>query len=303
MDALLRGLPFFVEVARQESFTRASEVLDVPLPSVSRRIAALEKELGVRLLHRTTRSVGLTESGKTFYEGCDYILSELDLLRERVVQNEKKTSGRIRVAVPEDVYARFLQGVFGDFARLHPGIELQVLFTSRWVDLHKDPFDLEIRIGPLPDSDLKVRTLAVGHANVYASAELLQYREAPAAPQDLARFPVIWLYQIEHSRLELQKGDTMEAVIVRPAHLVSSISLGLELLLAGQGATLLEETLARPYVEAGTIVRLLPEWHTRSVNISAVMAAEKVPQRIRLFIDYLVSHFAEIKRRLGENLL
>ena len=237
MDTLLRGLPYFLEVARQSSFSRASEALDVPLPSVSRRVAALEKELGVRLLHRTTRSVSLTESGKVFFEGCDYLLSELDMLRDRVVQNEKKASGRVRIAVPTALYYQFLQGVFGSFARLYPGIELQVLFTERWVDLYKDSFDLEIRIGPLPDSDLRVHKIATVSANVYASAEFLQYNPLPKVPRDLERLPCIWLFQIDHMRLELRKAEQTEIVIVRPVHLVSNVSLALELLLAGQGIT------------------------------------------------------------------
>lgn len=294
MDALLRGLPYFLEVARQESFSRASEALDVPLPSVSRRIAALEKQLGVRLLHRTTRSVSLTESGKIFYEGCDYILSELDMLRDRVIQNETGAAGRLRISVPADIYFQFLQGVFGDFTRLHPGIELQVLFTTRWVDLYKDPFDLEIRVGPLPDSDLKVRTLATMRTNIHASTELLQHHPMPQTPRDLEKFPFIWLYQIEHTRLDLQRGEKTEAVIVRPAHLVSNIGLSLELMLAGQGVSLLQEGMAEPFVREGRIVRLLPEWHTPPVNISAVMATARVPQRIRIFIDYLAAHFARI---------
>lgn len=295
MDTLLRGLPYFLEVARQSSFSRASEALDVPLPSVSRRVAALEKELGVKLLHRTTRSVSLTESGKEFYEGCDRILSELDMLRDRVVQNEKRIAGRVRVSVQSEVYFQYLQGAFGDFSRLYPNVELQVLLTSRWVDLYKDPFDLDIRVGPLPDSALRVRTLATVYANIYASVELLRHHPLPESPRDLTRLPFIWLYQLDHSRLELKKKEAVEAVIVRPAHLVSNISLSLELLLAGQGATIMEEAMAKPHVQAGTIVRLLPEWHTPGVNISAVMAGGRVSRRVRAFIEFLAHRFAPMR--------
>ena len=296
MDKILRGLPLFYEVARQKSFSRASEVLDVPLPSLSRRVAALEKELGVQLLNRTTRSVGLTESGKAFFQGCDYILSELDILRERIVMNEKKATGRVRVSVPTDIYYRFLRGVFGDFARLHPGIELQVLFSPRWVDLHTDPFDLEIRIGPLPDSDLKVRKLATVHANIYASPEFLEYHPLPKQPQEISRLPFIWLYQIDHYRLDLVSGKKQETVFVRPAHIVSNVALGLELMLAGQGLLLLETELGHGYVQEGTAVCVLPEWRTSSVEISVVMAMDRVPQRIRIFIDYLAGHFARMSQ-------
>lgn len=295
MDTILRGLPLFVEVARQRSFSRASETLDIPLPSVSRRIASLEKELGVRLLNRTTRSVSLTESGKAFFEGADYILSELDILRERVARSEKEASGRLRVSVPEDIYFRYMQGVFGDFVRLYPGIELQVLFTVRWVDLHKDPFDLEIRVGPLPDSELKVRRLGTVHAGIYASAEFMQYREWPESPQELSKIPCIWLYQIEHFRLELESPDGVDTVLVRPVHLVSNISLALELMLAGQGATMMEERLVQEHVRSGRAVRLLPDWHTVPMDISAVMATGRLPQRIRLFIDYLADRLADMK--------
>ena len=296
MEKILRGLPYFLEVARQRSFSRAAELLDVPLPSLSRRIAALEKELGVKLLNRTTRSVSLTESGVLFYEGGDFILSELDLLRERIVQNETRATGRVRVSVPTDIYYRFLQGVFGEFTRRHPGVELVVLFTPRWVDLHTEPFDLELRVGPLPDSSLRVRKLATLSSNLYASAEFVRCHPIPEKPQDLARLPFIWLYQLDHSRLDLIRGTTLESVIIRPVHRVSSFALGLELMRAGQGVMWLEKEMAKELEEGGSVVRLLPEWHTQPVDMNIVMASDKVPQRIRLFIEYLAAHFAEITR-------
>ena len=296
MEKILRGLPYFLEVARQRSFSRAAELLDVPLPSLSRRIAALERELGVKLLNRTTRSVNLTESGVLFFEGADFILSELDLLRERIVQSETRAAGRVRVSVPTDLYYRFLQGIFGEFTRRHPGVELVVLLTPRWVDLHTEPFDLDIRVGPLPDSDLRVRKLATVTANLYASAEFVRCHPIPEKPQDLAQLPFIWLYQLDHVRLELMRGTAHESVIIRPVHRVSNFALGLELMRAGQGVIWLEKEMAKELEEAGDIVRLLPEWHLRPADINIVMATDRVPQRIRLFIEFLVAHFAQITR-------
>lgn len=294
MDRLLRDMPYFMEVARRKSFTQAADALDVPVSTLSRRIAAMEKSMGVQLLHRSTRIVELTESGKNFYESCDFIVAEVNNARERLVRDLKRPVGRVRLSVQADVYYLFLRGVACSFAAQYPGIEMHVFFSTRWVDLHTEPFDLEIRGGDLPDSDLKVRKLVTANAGLYAAPGLLEIYSAPTNPAELSQLP--WIYHDEpgSSGLELRKDDTVEAVSLRPAHVVNNIAASLEFTLEGLGAAALELSVAGEYEKKGQLVRLLPDWHIPGFAISVVMAGDQLPYRVRLFVDHLATHFASL---------
>lgn len=296
MDRLLRDMPYFMEVARQKSFTLAADALDVPLSTLSRRIAAMEKDLGVHLLHRTTRSVELTESGKTFYESCDHILTEMENTRERMLRDLEKPSGRLRVSLPEYIYHVYMGDILSSFAALYPEIELHVHFTTRWVDLNTEPFDLEIRGGDLPDSDLKVHKLCTVHPALYASPILLEFYKEPEKPGDLKNMPFIFHIAPGNYTLELHRDGRAEIVSLRPVHMAGSISLCLEFALKGLGVAALVAPLTERYEQTGQLVRLLPEWEAPGADISVVMPSGDLPYRVRLFVDYLAEHFRSLPK-------
>ncbi len=293
MDRLLPSMPYFMEVARRRSFTQAADALDIPVSTLSRRIAALERDLGVQLLYRSTRIVELTESGKSFLESCEFIVSEATSARERLVRDQKSPVGLVRLSLLADVYHLYLRGKLGAFATQYPGIELHIIFSTRRVDLHAEPFDLEIRVGRLPDSELKARKLATVHAGVYADPRLLEFYPVPDTPAGLSRLP--WIHNDQPGVIqELHKDDQVELMPSRPAHVVNSLASGLELALAGLGAIPLMTAVAAEYEKKGQLVRLLPEWRTPGLDISVVMAGAQLPHRIRLFVDYLAAHFAKL---------
>ncbi len=205
MERLLRDMPLFVEVAKRRSFTLAADALDMPVSTLSRRIAALEKELGLPLLRRNSRNVELTESGKEFFERCDFIVAEAEMARDIVTRNMKSPTGRVRIALTGDIYHAYMRGAFSAFAAEWPGIHLQVHFSERAVDLLTEPFDLDIRRGPLPDSGLKARRLITLWPSLYASPKLLESYSAPKEPRDLRNTPCITLAQAG-DRWTMRKG-------------------------------------------------------------------------------------------------
>ena len=296
MQKFLADLPFFVEVAKWKSFTQAADALDVPLPTVSRRVAALEKSLGIKLLNRNNRKVELTEAGRGFYENCEFIMSEAQSALENLLRDQRNHTGRIRLALPATAYFSFMQGALGSFAAKYPGIEMHVFFSTRWVDLYTEPFDLEIRTGDLPDSDLVVKKLTHAEMGVYAAPELLSRYPAPREPGDLAAFPYIHMTISPRYSLELRKGDTTESVAMRPAHVVNALALGLDFVLAGQGIAAMTVGTSRTLEQSGTIVRLLPEWTVPGVTISLVRAGGKLPHRVQLFVDHLAAHFKKFRQ-------
>lgn len=291
MQKFLSDLPFFVEVAKWKSFTQAANALDVPLPTISRRIAALEKSLGIQLFNRSKRKVELTEAGCGFYESCEFVVAEAYNALENLLREQRKHTGRIRLALPATVYFTSMQGALGAFAMKYPGIEMHVHFSTRWLDLYSEPFDLEIRTGDLPDSDLIVRKLITSEMGVYAAPELLNRYHVPHEPDELTDFPYIHMTIFSRHGLELRKDGKAEFVSMHPAHTVNGLALALDFLLAGQGIAAIEVGTARKYEQAGEIVRLLPEWSTPGVTISLVRASGKTSHRVQLFVDYLVEYF------------
>lgn len=291
MEKFFRDIPLFVEVARQKNFTRAAQVLSTPTPTVSRRIAAMESALGMPLFRRGPRKTELTDNGRRLYERCRDIVTQADAALDELLRDMKEPAGKVRFSVAPDVYANYLSGVVAGFASRWPSIHLHAHFSERWVDLHVEPFDLDIRVGPLPDSDLIVRRLHTVQPRLYASPALLERYRAPTRPVDLGSIPCISIAQ--HSDYwELSQGKRKEKVPVLAVHTVNSISLSLELALAGIGVAWLVPIVAAKYTESGELIPLLPDWHIPGGVLNAVMADRHVPQRVRLFLDYLVEHFA-----------
>lgn len=291
MEKIMGHLPLFVEAARQMSFTRAADVLGVPLSTVSRRIQALEKALGVPLFYRNTRKMELTEHGKFFFEQSTDIVADVEAAREALSQHMQTPAGRVRLAIPGDIYHGYMLGALGRFAVKWPSIQLHVHFSSLWVDPHTDPFDLNIRTGPLPDSDLLSHRLITLTPALYAAPTLFADCPEPRTPADLTRIPCISLVR-QGMVWTVGCGKKTESITIQPAHMVNDVSLSLELALAGAGATWLTPVLAREYENTGKLVRLLPDWTYPGADINLVMASRTLPRRVRLVADYIVDYFA-----------
>jgi Transcriptional regulator len=293
-EKLFRDIPLFVECAKYGSFTLAAEAKDLHLPTVSRRIASMEKVLGVPLFYRKIRKVELSEYGQALYERYRYIVDEVDASLEELFSEIKLPRGPVRFSVHPEVYHTYMSGVVRAFASQWPGIQLTGQFSARWVDLYTEPFDLDIRTGPLPDSDLIVRKLITLTPSLYASPTLLQHHHVPETPTDLAKIPCIAPVLVDEP-WPMKRDETTEKVLVRPIHRVDNVGLSLELALAGAGVCWAVSVVAAPYVERGELVPVLPEWTVPGFDISAVMPSKRIPKRVRLFVDFLVEHFDKIQ--------
>ena len=292
-EKIFRDIPVFVAAAKHASFTLAAEELDMPLPTVSRRIAAMEKTLGLPLFHRKTRQIELSEYGQTLYERYQFIVDEAGAALEQLLSDVKEPRGLLRFSVHPDVYHNYMPGTVGRFAAQWPGIRLAAQFSSRWVDLYKEPFDLDIRAGQLPDSNLKARKLITLKPSLYASPKLLEHHARPRNPQDLTRIPCV-APTLTEDVLVMSKGRLSEKIIIKPVHRVDNLRLSLELALAGVGLAWLVPPMAAPYVEQGQLLPILPGWTVPGFDISAVLAMSQVPKRVRLFVDFLVEHFSRL---------
>lgn len=291
MNKLFSDLPFFVEVAKQKNFTQAADVMGIPLPTVSRRIAQFEKKIGIRLFNRNSREVELTEVGKCFFDRCEFIVAETNDAIEHLHREQQSLTGRIRLAFPATVYFNYLRGMLSSFTAKHPGIEMHTYFTTRWIDLYAEPFDLEIRVGDLPDSNLVARKLFSSSLGIYASPSFLKKHGEPQKPQDLAAMPQVYLTPLPKHILQLRNGDQEETIALTSAHTVNAQALAEEFVLTGQCISALGIHSAQKYEQRGEMVRVLPKWSTAGIDVHLVRTKGTMPRRVQVFTDHVVEHF------------
>jgi len=182
----LNQLALFVRVVEAGSFTAAATRLDLPKSSVSRGIAALEQDLNVRLLQRTTRTLHLTDAGQSLYQVASHALEDIERATTCAGELQDLPRGKVRITSSEDVGRLLVAPVAARFMQQYPEIDLDVVLTPRNVDLVQEGFDLAVRVGRLADSSLVARSLGVLRIGLFASPDYLLRRGAPDTVQGLA---------------------------------------------------------------------------------------------------------------------
>lgn len=288
---LLNDMALFVEVAHIRSFRRAADATGVPNSTLSRRISALEKAIGLRLLHRTTRKVELTEAGQIYYERCKRIVDEARIAHEQLGELLAQPSGVLRASLPVDFATIYMAPLVAKFSALYPGITFDFDLTPRRVDLVSEPFDVAIRMGELSDSNLIARMLAKLAVHVYASPEYLKLAGEPLSPSDMAAhecigFPKAGVWQ-------LHKGSETEDVTVGGKVRVNSVGMLRRMAALHMGVALLPVEIAAEDVAAGRLRRILPQWHAKSIPVYALTETRLLPAKTQRFIEFLQEHLSK----------
>ncbi|WP_375766527.1 LysR substrate-binding domain-containing protein [Archangium gephyra] len=279
----LRGIIEFVAAAEAGSFSAAARQLGVSVAHVSRRVAALERDLGVQLLKRSTRSSALTEQGRAFHRSCRDILGALEEARD-AARSARQLRGRIRVSMGGHYAETVLAPLLGEFAALHPGISLELEMTSRIVRLVEEDFDLVVRVGPLPSSSLVSRRLA-GFPLLTLAAPAL-YAVPPAHPRDLDPKTCLglhgrrWVFDRAGERLTLHPEGRVQS---------NSGTLLVQAAVAGVGAIQVPSYSGAEEVAAGRLVQLLPDWSAGELEFFLVYPEQRhLPARLRTLIDFML---------------
>ncbi len=289
---LLNYMRLFVEVARTKSFRRAAEALDMPNSTVSRHIAELEKTIGLRLLHRSTRKVELTEAGEVYFKRCQSIVEEAQIAHESLLDLAERPTGTLRVSMPVDLATGYLAAILADFALAYPLIAFEFDLTPRRIDLLTEGYDLAIRIGPPPaaPSMLVARPIAVLPRYLYAAPIYLRHAPALTQPQDLSAH-VLCIAQGASRQGDvsqvLYRDDTAVQITTTTRYVMNSVGLSRSLAAHGVGIAALDSELARDHVASGQLVRVLPEWNLSPVQVHAITDTRMLPARTRLFIDFV----------------
>lgn len=281
---VLRDIALFVEVARTKSIKRAAQALGMPDSTLSRRITLLEKSL----LHRTTRRIDLTEAGQVYYAQCKQIVEAAERAQHQLRDMAGTPQGRLRLSLPVDFSTLFLAPLIAEFAGVYPKITFDLNLSERWVDLTQEGVDLSIRLGLQPDSDLTARHLGDIRYELYASPEYLQLNGSPGHPADLARHSCIRMVCPHWDEIwTLMKEQQSVQVSVAERIAVNNIALVRRFATLGVGIAPLDAPLAREDVEAGRLVRVLPQWHFHPVPVFALTPTKLLPAKTRTFIEFL----------------
>jgi DNA-binding transcriptional LysR family regulator len=286
---LLNDMALFVEVARAMSFRRAAEAMGIPNSTLSRRVSALEKAIGLRLMHRTTRRLELTEAGQIYYERCKRIVEEARLAHEQLGELLAQPSGVLRASLPVDFANSTLAPLIAEFARRHPGIRFEFDLTPRRVDLVSEPFDVAIRMGASEDSTLVARLLATLGTHLYASPAYLLRVGEPGQPADLGTHDGLSLKTAARTVWKLSRPGTDQAVEIDIGGRFQLNSVGLLRRLAtlDLGIALLPDIVAAEDLAAGRLQRVLPDWQGPPTPVYAMTETRLLPAKTQRFIEFL----------------
>jgi DNA-binding transcriptional LysR family regulator len=284
----------FVSVVEQQSFTSAAKALGLPKSSVSRRVTELEEELGVQLLHRTTRKLALTEAGRNYFEQAERALTELQAAAESASGLDTEARGIVRVTAPVDIGVMGLADVIAEFVREYPEIHVELSLSSKIVDLIEEGFDIGIRAGRSRDSSLVSRRLGNAGLGIYASPEYLKQRGRPKTLAELASHDCI-LFRGKHGkavwRLDGPDGD-VSSIEVRGPVTVDELLFVRQAIGAGLGIGLLPTIVIATCSRVGAIdpvERILPEYSMGGAEVAVVTpSGPKRPRRVTLLRDFLV---------------
>lgn len=281
----LSDMALFVEVMQKRSFRRAAEALNMPSSTLSRRIAQLETDIGIRLLNRTTRRVEPTDAGQLYFERCKRIVEEARLAHEELGDLVATPRGTLRMSLPVDFAAIYIAPLLPEFAALYPAIDFDLDLTPRNVDLVAEPYDLAIRMAKPESPSLVSRVIGRLSAQLYASPNYLKAGGPLAHPADLERHDCLTM--AHRKTWTIHSGtDTFEAS-VRGRFTANSVSLLKRLGVEGVGILLLPQRAVAEELAAGTLVNILPEWQGAPQSIHAVTATRLVPARTQRFIEFL----------------
>ena len=288
----------FVRVVEQQSFTSAAKALGLPKSSVSRRVTELEEELGVQLLHRTTRKLALTEAGRSYYEQAERALGELQAAAESASGMDTEARGIVRVTAPVDIGVLALAEIVTDFVRQYPEIHVELSLSSKVVDLVEEGFDIGIRAGRSRDASLVVRRLGTAALGLYASPAYLKEHGRPQAIDDLREHDCV-LFRAKHGkalwRLDGPDGEVSSVEVTGRVN-VDEMLFVHQAVGAGLGIGLLPTIVIASCKRVDAldpVERILPEFTMGGADVAVVTpSGPKRPRRVTILRDFLVQELA-----------
>jgi DNA-binding transcriptional LysR family regulator len=290
----MEDLEIFVAVVESDGFTAAAEALGMTVTATSRHLKALEQRLGVRLLHRTTRRIRLTEAGQIYFDQARRILAELRETEAQLAQLANEPQGQLRIAAPMSFGLKRLAPLVTRFARTHPRLQVQLQLDDRIVDIVEQSFDLALRIGHPRDSSLVARPLLPIPRHICASPEYLAVRGTPRKPGDLLHHNCL-----HYNNLSLREEWTLggrkgpETIEVKGSFCSNNGDVLCEAACQGLGIVMLPGFIVEDALADGRLQRILEDFEPPAFTLYALYPTRQfVPVKIRLFLEFLTAALA-----------
>ncbi|MGE0424905.1 MAG: LysR substrate-binding domain-containing protein [Reyranellaceae bacterium] len=286
---LLDGMRVFVRVVDEASFTRAAQALRLSRSSASEKVREIEETLGVRLLQRTTRRVGVTEAGRAFYARSRRTIEEADAARREAQALSSNPQGRLRVGAPETFAPLFLVPALATFLRRHPSLSVELIESARPANLVGEELDLSIRIAGSLEPGTIARRIASSRVVICASPAYLADHAAPEVPEDITGHDCLGFAPLEWGRrwTFARTGETRR-IDVAPRLMCDTGESLLAGARAGLGLTPLPNWAAADDIAAGHLVPVLTNWTTPERGVYAVYPSNRqVPAKVRAFVAHV----------------
>ena len=289
---------WFAQVVSHGGFAAASRAINLPKSRLSRRVAALEERLGVRLIERSSRRFQVTETGQAFYERCRTLLLDAEQAEAVVAEAKAEPHGRVRFSCPTGL-VEIIQASLPAFLQRYPRVKLQIIAIDRPVDLINERIDIALRVRTAltSDADLIMRTLGTSHRILVASPQLAsridgeigQLNQWPTLGTSDEPGEISW--QLEH-----QNGQAC-TLVHEPRLSCGDFSAVRAAAVSGLGVALLPDHTCAAQLQSGELVRLFPQWRAQAGIVHLVFTTRRgLPPAVRAFIDHLAATFPRVSQ-------
>ena len=287
--AHLEDVMVFVSVVQEGSFANAARRLKLPPTTVSRRVRQLEEGVGVRLLHRTTRTIALTEVGRRYFEACSAGLGQIEEADRSARDTQAEPSGTIRISAPVNLGVEFFSSMVADFLARKPRVKAEIILSDERLDLVRTRVDVALRTGALPNSSFVAKKVGTGRRIFCASPAYLERRGVPVVPEDLKQHDcIVSGDSTEGTSWTFKGSDGPETVPVAGRIAANVMSLAVAAAVAGLGIALVPEGLALQDLRAGRLVPVLAPFLVDPAGVYLVFPSNRqMSAAVRAFIDHV----------------
>jgi len=287
------AIPVFVAVVENDGFSAASRAIGISKSAVSKRINQLENHLGVRLLHRTTRKLSLTEAGERYFEHAAQALTAAGQAEDAVTELQGEPQGKLKISSPMSFGRLHVAPLIPIFMQRYPKILIDLVMDDRNIDLVAEGFDVAIRSGDMPASTLIARKLAPLRQVLCASPDYIDRYGMPVTPSELSeRNCILFSYSGDANEWTLNKDGKAEAVLVSGSYRVNNSEAILVALREGIGIGRLPTFVAGPDLREGNLVRILESYNIPDHTFYAVFPERQyLPAKVRAFLDFSINYF------------
>jgi DNA-binding transcriptional LysR family regulator len=290
----VQSLRIFIAIVEAGSLAAAARALDVTPSALSQRLRQLESQLKARLLDRDTRKLQLTEEGRLLYERGRDLLGGLDQLVSELAEKHSQLAGGLRIFAPLGFGRRYVAPYLAEFHAMHPGLEISLTLGDR-INAHgNDRFDVVIHIGDMQDSSLIAYPIAPNDRILCAAPSYLKDMPAITQPDDLLHHRCLVLRENDEdvTMWQFRQGQSLSRVRVASALSTNDGEVIKQWAIAGRGLMVRSEWHVATALAEGRLVRVLDDWDLASADVVALaVSRDKLPQRVRNFIDYIQSRF------------